>query len=386
MFRNKSVWGILRESIEKMKFVETLLKDINLQKKIGEGVISKIRTAPKIVLWGTGIAGQTTYKNLCEMGIEISSFSDNNKSKWNTRYLDIDVISPDSIDKKSLVIICANVKYNIHLQLKKMGINNYVYIDPEYFKTLPNDGIVEKIIQNTEQIEQVYSMISDEASKRVYRNVLLHRAIHNLELIWEIYNEHQYFGNGIVDHVKGGIVDCGAFDGDTLRRFLSQVGEDDYQYFAFEADMDNYNKLKRYCEQNDLSKVHCFNLGVWDQKTELYFTVGDNEVSGTLIDDSNSNKKKKIEVDSIDHIIGEQKINLITMDIEGSEIKALEGAKQTIRKNRPTLAVSVYHKLEHLWEIPLLIRQIDSGYDIYFAHHCWNMDDTVCYAKERIKV
>lgn len=367
----------------KMRFMEMLLNDINMQKNNWEGVLSKIKMAPKIILWGTGLAGQFTYKSLCEMGIEIFAFSDNDKSKWNTRFLDADVICPNQIDKNALVVICANVRYGIHSQLEEMGITNYVYIDPGYLRTLPNDKVIEKIIQNADPIEQVYAMIADETSKHVYHNVLLHRAVHNLELIWEVYSEQQNFGNDVVGYVKGGVVDCGAFDGDTLRRFISQVGTDDYQYFAFEADSDNFCKLEKYCDENNLSKVHCFNLGVWNQKTELYFTVGDSDVSGTLLDADHTNGKMKIAVDSLDNVIGEQNVDLITMDIEGSEPNALEGAKHTIRKNRPTLAISAYHKLEHLWEIPLLIQQIYNGYDIYFAHHRWNMDDTVCYAKAR---
>lgn len=94
------------------------------------------------------------------------------------------------------------------------------------------------------------------------------------------------------------------------------------------------------------------------------------------------NQKVRINADSIDNIMGDKRIDFISMDIEGSEIKALEGARKCIQRWKPTLAVSAYHQLEHLWEIPLLIKEMNCDYDIYFAHHCWNMDDTVCYAKE----
>ena len=43
------------------------------------------------------------------------------------------------------------------------------------------------------------------------------------------------------------------------------------------------------------------------------------------------------------------------MDIEGAELDALNGAKATIRKHLPKLAVCLYHVQEHLWEIPLKI-------------------------------
>ena len=134
-----------------------------------------------------------------------------------------------------------------------------------------------------------------------------------------------------------------------------------------------------------MTKVECFNMGVWDQRQELFFKAGDDFVSGTLIGNETDNEVVKIEVDAIDNVLAGKKIDFISMDIEGSEIKALEGASKSIRKWSPILAISAYHKLEHLWEIPLLIKDINPEYTIYFAHHRWNMDDTVCYAINKRK-
>ena len=126
--------------------------------------------------------------------------------------------------------------------------------------------------------------------------------------------------------------------------------------------------------------VQCFNLGVWNENGEMCFSTGNYAESGRLVN-KNSNDKK-IVLETIDHIVSGKAVDIITMDIEGSELKALEGAYQTIQKYKPILAISAYHQLEDLWEIPLMIKKINSGYNIYYAHHCWNMNDTVCYAKE----
>ena len=52
------------------------------------------------------------------------------------------------------------------------------------------------------------------------------------------------------------------------------------------------------------------------------------------------------------------------MNIEGSELKALAGAQETIKKYKPALAVAGYHKTWDLWEVPLVIRRYDPGYRI----------------------
>ena len=229
----------------------------------------------------------------------------------------------------------------------------------------------------------MYGFLEDEVSKKVFKNILIHRCIHNLELIWEIYDEHQYFGNDLINEVDGAFVDCGAFQGDTLSTFLEQIQDRQYKYFAFEADKKNYTVLNKICEDKQLSDDYTFDLGVWDKKDILYFkenaTSGD--VAGKVVSE-NDTDVIEIQVDSIDSVLENEKIDFIKMDIEGSEIKALIGAKNSIQKNMPTLAISAYHETEHLWEVPLLIKEIYPDYHIFFRHHMWNMADTVCYAKK----
>ena len=68
------------------------------------------------------------------------------------------------------------------------------------------------------------------------------------------------------------------------------------------------------------------------------------------------------------------------MDIEGFEIKALTGASNLITKNKPKLAICIYHKFEDLWEIPFYIKRLNAEYKIYIRHHSFNLYETVCYA------
>ena len=75
-----------------------------------------------------------------------------------------------------------------------------------------------------------------------------------------------------------------------------------------------------------------------------------------------------------------EKVTMIKMDIEGYELKALMGAKQIIKEQKPKLAICAYHTFSHLWEIPLLIKSLNPDYKIYLRHHT-NLDcETVCYA------
>ena len=70
----------------------------------------------------------------------------------------------------------------------------------------------------------------------------------------------------------------------------------------------------------------------------------------------------------------------IKLDIEGAEPATLRGAKETLNRHRPILAVCVYHQPEHLFSIPLLINRLCPGYKFFlrrYAACCW---EQICYA------
>ena len=86
---------------------------------------------------------------------------------------------------------------------------------------------------------------------------------------------------------------------------------------------------------------------------------------------------------SIDDFVKSNNINrldYIKMDIEGAEIDALNGATESIKKFKPKLAISAYHKGSHLWEIPELILKINPNYKIYFEQHLPFECDAIVYA------
>ena len=82
----------------------------------------------------------------------------------------------------------------------------------------------------------------------------------------------------------------------------------------------------------------------------------------------------------IDTIIGTMSPSFISMDIEGAELRALKGAYQTILKHRPTLAICVYHSVDHLWAIPQYINELGLGYRFWMRNYCSFTGETVVYA------
>jgi hypothetical protein len=74
------------------------------------------------------------------------------------------------------------------------------------------------------------------------------------------------------------------------------------------------------------------------------------------------------------------RIDFIKMDIEGSELSALRGAESTIRRCRPKLAISLYHRPEDFFSIPSWIDSLDLGYRVFLEHYSIHQEETVLFA------
>ncbi len=343
------------------------------------------RKQRKIGIYGMGAAAEMVFRALKKLQITVDFILDGNPDNIGVTFCEKKVVNLYTLPKDVLVLIAANPKYEIHKCLKAAGLQWYMYVDPEflhlYSEGYSKDRIGYILKKNRHKIQMVYDMLEDKKSKNIFSTILRHRMRHDVESVYAICDENQYFGNDVVPYVAGNFVDCGAFVGDTLKRFLKQVGDADYHYYAFEAEMQNYVNIVEYCKKNNLTNVKAYNLAVWNEKKNLAFLRDDSteKVGGKVAEIDNS-KEIYISADSIDHILDNIDIHMITMDIEGAERYALQGAKNSIYSCHPKLAISIYHSLEDIWEIPLLIKKINPNYRIFCRHHRWNMHDTVCYA------
>lgn len=87
------------------------------------------------------------------------------------------------------------------------------------------------------------------------------------------------------------------------------------------------------------------------------------------ISDVNNESKRIIKIVTIDEIIEVYNLEgpgLIKMDIEGAEVDALKGAKDTLRNLKPNLAIAVYHEYENALECAEIIKNVNPDYKIQF--------------------
>lgn len=185
----------------------------------------------------------------------------------------------------------------------------------------------------------------------------------------------QYFDKEIMIPQDGEIfVDGGCFDCGTEREFIKWCSGNYKKIYAFEPDSQNYERCSKRCRLENIKNVELHNKGLWSCETELSFQETGNSCArvgeGTIV----------IRTVSIDAVTEGEPVSFIKLDIEGAELEALRGAEQTICKYHPRLAISIYHKLEDIIEIPAYILSLYEGYKLYIRHYMLNENETVLYA------
>ncbi len=176
-------------------------------------------------------------------------------------------------------------------------------------------------------------------------------------------------------------VDCGVLDGDTCYDFARWCLGRYRKIFAFEADKTNYENCKINLAK--LKDVELFNLGVWDKEEILSFNNTSSGFSNIVKNDIKKEQDKIVEIKTckLDEVLEGEKITFIKMDIEGAELNALLGAKEIIKKQKPKLAICVYHKPSDMWEIPDLLLELNPKYTFKLRHYGPSAYETVLYAQ-----
>lgn len=191
--------------------------------------------------------------------------------------------------------------------------------------------------------------------------------------------QRQYFDLPELSHNKNEVfVDCGCLDGQTSKNFIEWCDNQYKHIYAFEPDEINILQCKDVLAKD---KAKIYPLGVWNQQAELHFESAVN--GGSCLSEKG---EQIVKVDSLDNVLGTDKdISFVKMDVEGAELKALQGAKKLIQKNKPKLAISVYHKPSDIYEIPQLLLEFNQNYIFYLRQYFFLNYETVLYAINKDK-
>ena len=189
-------------------------------------------------------------------------------------------------------------------------------------------------------------------------------------LIEEILITKAYEDEEVKVEPKDIVLDCGA----NIGIFSVYAAKKAKMVYAFEPGKNEIASLYENKTLNNCNNIKIIPKAVLDNSKSARLVLLGVASSYLVSEEKKENKEVinrenilNIETISIDEFVekeGLEKVDFIKMDIEGSEGEALIGAEETLKKFRPKLAISIYHKFSDFYKLPLLIKKINPEYKI----------------------
>ncbi len=290
--------------------------------------IKKKSAGRDLVLCGSDRFAERYYSLISVAGYELDYVLDNERR--GEIFHDKSIISVDELDVSGACFIITSKRYTEEIKemLVKNGADeNFIFLPPE------ND-----------------LLLTDFRHKTYFDND-----------IW-IGREDEIF------------VDGGAYNLRTTVDF-TEFAKSYQKVYAFELEAENIKKCKKTLSDHNIKNLELINAALWDKNETVNFTSGS---YGSFINNEGSSGAKAV---SLDSILDGKPCTMIKLDIEGSELAALKGARHTITEHKPRLAICLYHKEEDMFEIPEYIKSLVPDYRFKMRHYSTFFYDTVLFAE-----
>ncbi len=379
-------------SLSSVKDVTGLLEDILSAKN--DFHFKKIDKP--VILYGAGNLGKMAKFFLDYLGIPFFCVLDKNVSKYkNDKFWQgVKIVHPDDLGKKEktncLLIVCivTSPLVVLHNELLINGWQNVAFfydVAQAYSDEYPlnNGWRLDKLSEREgKSIKRFFSLLADDKSQAYFLQFLAWRKL-RVELLFhdlEIDNNNRFFIPEIIKVLNKNevFVDCGAYQGLVIEKFLEIVNNKYKAIYAIEPDRGSFKILR--AQLKNVPNVKIVNCALGNNKGEEKFYEGFGFASKL-----SKNGNDLVKVVRLDELRIEA--TLIKMHLEGGELQALKGAINTIKKCRPLVMVTTYHNSDGVWKIPFFLINNIRNYKFYFRLHSWGGTGAIIYVipHERIK-
>ena len=219
-------------------------------------------------------------------------------------------------------------------------------------------------LSHADELSFAYDRLADEESRCIFKNVILYKLTGAPRYLKASESSEEEIFRSVLTKPYTSFADLGAYNGDTLSYYTARfptIG----RVFTMEPDGRNFRKLSAKIPEYPNIKITATQAAAWDKAEALTFTAaGNRNSSGSASGTLHGAKVVTVEALPPDAVISEY-VDFIKYDVEGAEERALEGSKEVIRRYRPDLLVSAYHRSEDLCRLPRKILDICPDYRLY---------------------
>jgi len=326
-----------------------------------------------IVLYGTGNAAERIIAELNARNIRISGIFASDGFVRKRTFAGYDVISYSEAKEKfgdMTVLLC----FGSHLESVIENIKKIASEQELYAPDLPvvGEGLftADYFKEHEKEIDHLRTILADDKSREVLNNLIEYRLSGKIEYLFRADTPDAENWNLLKLSDEEIYMDLGAYTGDTVSDFLSQVNS--YKsIYAVEPEDRNFRKLGE--NTAGLENIQLIQAAIGGEPGEIMFThgVGRGGARG-------KGKTRPVPMETVDHILGGKVATFIKMDLEGEELQAIEGARNTISTYSPQLLIAAYHRIADFWEIPEKVLSCSSDYRVYLRKSpclpCWEVN------------
>lgn len=338
-------------------------------KKLTELFISSKETKKYIL--GINKLSKSVLKHLEVDGI-IDDFTRVQSSRKKKNIVNIEEVPKDAI------ILCAATgsPLEVKAKLDELGYTHFNYLSFYRYSNLElaqppfMDDFKDDFLANEKEYKKTYNLLADEKSKEVFTKVLNFKMTYDFDFMEGFTNnfDEQYFDGELIHEIKNiNFVDGGGYIGDTIKPIINHFPDFQKIYCIEPNDLHINIARKNFSDYTNIEFINC-GLGNKVQNSE------DKDKSQTNC----AHDYQALNINTLDNLIKE-KVDFIKMDIEGAEQDAIEGAKKTITKYHPILAICIYHKACDWYKVPQMVLGIQKDYDIFIRHYMEGIYETVMY-------
>jgi len=387
---------VSEDSVEKLGPIsQYLTEDISSVRERERSAFEQVLGAHhnRVVVFGCGGLGRRAIERLAELRVRPLAFCDNNQLLWGTEVLGVKVLSVAEAAAQfggdALFLIAVwnpdHWYYETAEQLKTAGARSIVSFLPLFWRfpdsLLPFpylNAIPSRVYEAVDDVLVVEKFWRDDLSLDIYRANILWRALGRPEFMPPRPQENTYFPADIFSLASDEcLVDCGAYNGDTVRMFLNRHTNFTAIY-CIEGEATAFERMVEYLAtlRPDIGhKIHPLHCAVGAARGIVRFDL--DGVTGAKIDTQHA--KVEVECYPMDELQIDR-ATIIKMDIEGTEYDALLGARRMILRDKPILAICVYHTQDDIWRIPLLIHNFLPEHKLFLRAYEGDGFQTVLYA------
>ena len=364
-------------------FIDHIVSKVVRDNRISQ--LKKLKILP-VILYGSGLYAKELARFLNSISIKVSDYLVDDEYVNKITAGDVKPCSMAEIENRYkeihlILAYCGNPAYAVKKLNRRRSrtINSIQIIDCRFWERFRSLNFEQVNVYKAEY-QRIFEWFQDDLSRKTYTEYINAKLLYDSSNLRELLSDRQYFPDNLPQFAPSDsdvFIDGGAFTGDTLEDVMAMTGgRGCTQYYAFEPDACNAEKLRSFVNSQHLDFVSIIERGLWSGTSILCFSSNDGSRSTV-----STNGDEEIKVDAIDRF--DIPATFIKMDIEGSEYEALVGARKTIRKHQPNLAIAMYHKPEDLLQIPLYIKSLCPDYRLYLRIHSYYSEELVLYATVR---